>query len=407
VKLADGYQLDEAVPLGDLRPHPKNPNQGDVGAIVDSIETVGFYGVVTAQAAHGKNAPKRTYGRILAGEHRWRAAKAEGADTIPVNWLDVTDEEAERIMLGDNQIARLALMDMASQAAMMERLATTEKGLAGTGYDSADLDGLLEELAKNDGRGQGAKDKTDPDAPEMTADGDLWTLGRHRLICGDSFDPDVNARLCDGLTVGMVWTDPPYGMHLDATYSGTHQGAGDYRDVDGDDRPFDASGVLALTAKVPEQFWWGADYYRSHLPAGGAWVVWDKRWREGEDEVVALDAAQGAHFELCWSKQGHKREIARVLWNGYNGLADDDTDGRVHPTQKPVKLVRWFLDRYKGDVVLDLFAGSGPVAIACEDTGRTALLVEKDRRYCDLIVKRWADYTGQTPELNGTPRPIE
>ena len=144
MKLADGYELDPAVPIDHLRPHPENPNDGDVGAIVDSIQTVGFYGVVTAQ----KPRNGRKNGRILAGEHRWRAAKAEGAESIPVSWLDVDDEEALRIVLGDNQIARLAMLDRAAQAAALEALTQTSLGLAGTGTDGDDLDSILADLER-------------------------------------------------------------------------------------------------------------------------------------------------------------------------------------------------------------------------------------------------------------------
>lgn len=144
MKLADGYELEAAVAVTDLLPHPENPNQGDVGAIVESINVVGFYGVVTAQKP--RNGRKK--GRILAGEHRWRAAQAEGSETIPVNWLDVSDEEALRILLGDNRIARLALMDREAQAALLEALAPTPLALSGTGYDGDDLDALLERLEK-------------------------------------------------------------------------------------------------------------------------------------------------------------------------------------------------------------------------------------------------------------------
>lgn len=143
MRLADGYELDPAVPLTDLRPHPKNPNQGDVGAIVESIETVGFYGTVTAQ----KPRNGRKHGRILAGEHRWRAAQAENADTIPVSWLDVDDDTALRILLADNQIGRLAQLDQAAQAAALQALASTDLGLSGTGTDADDLDLLLADLA--------------------------------------------------------------------------------------------------------------------------------------------------------------------------------------------------------------------------------------------------------------------
>lgn len=151
MRLADGYELAEAVPLADLRPHPKNPNQGDVGAIAESIETVGFYGVVVAQKPNGS----RKTGRILAGEHRWRAAKADGAEAIPVCWVDVDDDEAERIMVGDNRIARLAAIDREAQVTVLEAMALSDRGLAGTGFDGDDLDHFIAMLEKaEEGEGQ-------------------------------------------------------------------------------------------------------------------------------------------------------------------------------------------------------------------------------------------------------------
>ena len=114
-----------------------------------------------------------------------------------------------------------------------------------------------------------------------------------------------------------------------------------------------------------------------------------------------MDKMFGSSFELCWSKSKHKREIARVLWAGYFGMGGEDTKQRVHPTQKPIDLVIWFFERYKGNKVIDLFLGSGSTLIACEKTGRKCYGMELDPHYCDVIIKRWEDYTGKKAQLNG------
>lgn len=125
----------EEVPLDSLSPHPENPRQGDVGAISESLEEHGFYGVIVAQ---------RSTGRILAGNHRWRAAKAKGMVSAPVAWLDVDDDEALRILLADNRTNDLASYDDNVLAELLTRLATdTDRALAGTAYSGDDLDDLL------------------------------------------------------------------------------------------------------------------------------------------------------------------------------------------------------------------------------------------------------------------------
>jgi hypothetical protein len=130
--IAQTYE--EAVPLERLTPSPENINEGDVGAIAESIQTNGFYGSVIAQ---------RSSGTIIAGEHRWRAAQATGGETVPVIWLDVDDEQARRIRLVDNRTTRLGRDDEARLAELLTELAATDLGLAGTGYDGDDLDQLL------------------------------------------------------------------------------------------------------------------------------------------------------------------------------------------------------------------------------------------------------------------------
>ena len=202
-----------------------------------------------------------------------------------------------------------------------------------------------------------------------------------------------------GEKADMVFTDPPYGMRLDADFSKMHHGKGVYtvkrfQNVIGENTSFNALPLINLFDYCDEQFWWGADYYRDTIPFGGAWVVWDKRSNE---MGIDLDKVLGGQFELCWSKQNHRREIARITWSGHHGMAQDGVKERIHPTQKPVGLVLWFFERWgkKASIVLDLFGGSGSTLIACEKLERRCYMMEIDEHYCDVIIKRWEDYTGK------------
>jgi len=380
------------VPIDDLIRHPDNPRQGDVGAISASIEVNGWYGTVVAQSSTG---------RVLAGNHRIEAARHLGMREVPVYWVDVDDATARRILLADNRTNDLATYDDAVLAELLSGLAEDDD-LLGTGWDGDDLDALLADSASDgdDDPGAGAV----PDDP-ITERGDLIILGQHRLVCGDATDEADRALLLDGARPDAIYTDPPYGMNLETDYKVVHSGfnkmtgfavagSNTYRPVIGDDAPYDAAPIIEAFKDVNEQFWWGADYYRDTIPDGGSWVVWDKR----ESDTVNLDQIIGSAFELCWSRQTHRRELARVLWTGWHGLAAEDTTGRIHPTQKPTTLARFFMDRWIKDgwSVLDLYAGSGSTLMACEATGRRCYAMEIDPGYCDVIVTRWEEATGQT-----------
>ena len=155
-----------------------------------------------------------------------------------------------------------------------------------------------------------------------------------------------------------------------------------------------------FTIDAEEIFLWGADYYAELIPDrnAGSWIVWDKRSNDKDDvpENHSADKMYGSCFELCWSKKKHKREIARIKWAGLFGMDQEPDHKRHHPTQKPVRLAAWFLDRYsaEGDLVLDLFGGSGSTLIACEQLGRKCYMSELDPRYVDVIINRWETLTG-------------
>jgi hypothetical protein len=387
-------EIEDAVPISSLTRHPENPRQGDVGAISESLEAHGFYGTVVAQ---------RSTRRILAGNHRVAAAEAVGLAAVPVAWLDVDDEEALRILLADNRMNDIASYDTGGLVDLLTHLSEeTEAGLAGTGYDGSDRDDLLADLARPGFR-YAAKEWEPPTGDPVTQPGDVWQLGRHRLICGDATDPAGRDLAANGATVTGILTDPPYGMDLDTRFDIMHFQGHRYSQVAGDDRPFDPAPFIAAYPQAAEQFWFGADYYRASLPPGGSWFVWDKRAVGESGDVVGH--GRGSDFELAWSLTPHRRQVLRFLWSGTLGMPSEDTRTRLHPTQKPTTLLRHILEQFmpSGAVICDPFAGVGSTLIACHQTGRQAVTIELDPAFCDATAERYQLLTGLLPERNGDP----
>ncbi len=351
---------------------------------------------------------------IIAGHGRLQAARELGLSTVPVVVLDhLSDRQRRAYVLADNQLALNAGWDLELLRTELQDLVADDFDLSVIGFSDEELEDLLpevEELPPED-----ADDEAVPEIPEepITKPGDVWLLGKHRLMCGDSTSLTEVERLMAGEKADMVFTDPPYGMSLQANYhradwgnrpnkhSKGNQGNA-HKNVAGDHDDFTPDLINTVFANFDycaEIFLWGADYYAELIPGRkeGSWVVWDKVTNaQGEESGCA--AFHGSNFELCWSKAKHKRELARIM---HKGLASVENDKRVHPTQKPVALAQWFFDRW-GDgkvVVADLYGGSGSTLIACEKTGRKARLMELDPRYCDVIVQRWQAFTGKLATL--------
>jgi len=341
-------------------------------------------------------------GRILAGNGTVEGAKkagidklriieAEGDELIAVRRTGLTEDEKVGLAVADNRSSDLSEWDHDILRQLSEEHDLTPR------FEDGEL--LAEVLDTIEGN-------TDPDdVPEppeepVTKPGDLWVLGDHRLLCGDSTDVLAVERLMDGKKADMVFTDPPYGMNLDTDYSKMPNGK-THKVVIGDDEQYDAGFLLAAFDYCKEIFLWGADYYVETLhrsyPNLGSWIIWDKY--SDQERNGLLDGKFGSAFETCWSKTRHKRELARVLVKTNYTAKGDET--RVHPTQKPVALAEWFFDRWgnNGDVVVDLYGGSGSTLIACEKTSRHCRMMELDPAYCDVIVKRWEQFTGKKAML--------
>ena len=233
--------------------------------------------------------------------------------------------------------------------------------------------------------------------------GDLFEIGEHRLLCGDSTDSDSVAKLMNGQKADMVFTDPPYGMFLDADYSDMDSkfkgssGGNKYDKVIGDNNDFTPeliNTIFACFSDTKEIFIWGADYFAELIPNKneGSWIVWDKRANNGDDIEAdkSSDKMYGSCFELCWSKTKHKRDIARVKWAGIFGMEKEDTKKRQHPTQKPTILAQWFFNKWgkQKDIVADLFLGSGSTMVASHQLKRKCYGMELDPKYCQVIIDR-------------------
>lgn len=234
--------------------------------------------------------------------------------------------------------------------------------------------------------------------------GDLYILGDHRLLCGDSTQVDSVSRLMNGEKADMVYTDPPYGMNLDTDYSTmTHKdgrSGNKFKPIEGDDKEFDPSHLLDMSDEV---FLWGADYYCDKILKNGSWIVWDKR----ESERIGTKMSEkmfGSMFELCWSKKKHKKLIAKIMWAGGTGQGEsEDRKGRNnclirhHPAMKPIELHEWFFSHWGKDKtnIVDLYLGSGSTLIACEKTKRKCYGMEIDPQYCEVIIERWQKFSGK------------
>jgi len=316
---------------------------------------------------------------VLGGNMRLAAIKALGLKEIPDDWVkqvtDLTpDEKAEFVIKDNNSFGEYDWDAIANE--------WSEYPLADWGLDVPGFE-VVEEVGEADAEPQIDK------AAELNkkwgvVSGDLWQIGEHRLLCGDSTNVQHIDALMNGEKAQMVFTDPPYGMNLNTEYARSNRVFGNsYEPVIGDDKEFDPSLLFQMFEYIDEQFWWGADYYCQRIPAGGSWVVWDKKKED-------LDESIGTGFELCWSKLPHKRMLARFLWSGFTAKERDSA--RIHPTQKPVALVQWFFERWgaMGDIVLDFFAGSGTTLVACQNLNRKCYAIEISENYCAVILERMA-----------------
>ena len=396
--------------LTDLKPYTNNPrhNAKAVPAVKESILKFGF----KVPLVIDKN------NVIVCGHTRFYASKEIGLEEVPcIVADDLTDEQINAFRLVDNRVSEFADWNFDKLAEELSELQDFD--FEPFAFDDL-MAGLSDSFLTNNTQSDIVEDNYNEDT-ESDLDikyGDLFRLGRHYLLCGDATNKDDIQKLLQGNSIDMIYTDPPYGMNLDTDYSvmknklqiskkKNFKGGNKYSPGIVDEfNPNMIDVILSLNAK--EVFLWGADYYSEYIKNknDGSWIVWDKRANNTDDiqKDYSSDKMYGSCFELCWSKVRHKRDIARVKWAGAFGLEQEFDHKRSHPTQKPVKLAQWFLERYSKpqDNILDLFGGSGSTLLACEQLNRKCYMMELDERYVSVIIDRWEKFTGKKAEkING------
>jgi len=410
------------IPLALIDPHPRNYNKHSDAQLADLEKSLDRFGQVRSIVVQRNG--KRFTG--VAGHGITEAAKRKGytelrADVIPAAW---SPSRVLAYLAADNELARQGDPDQAQLAAIVQGLkAEGEDALAelAAGGQAA-LDALLaanNKVEETADVGALVDRAADLQKKWNVARGDVWEVGKHKLMCGDSTSAEDVGRLMGGERAQAVVSDVPYGMDLDTDWSGiegslrsigakNHTRGNRYEQVIGDDKPFDPTPIFDLFGYCKEMFLFGADYYAEKIPnrAAGSWIVWDKRKDSQADAI-------GAEFELIWSKAKHKRRMLRHDWFGFLSSENGkDARDRKHPTQKPITLIADILNQWIDEeaIVFDGYCGSGTTLVACEQTGRVGRGMELEPKYCAVTLERLA-LLGLTPKRienvgNGKQNPI-
>ena len=380
----------EYLPIDELKPYENNARkhaEKDISAIVASIEEFGFDDPIGIWKDNV----------IIEGHGRLLAAKQLGMDKVPVIRLDhLTDEQRRAYALAHNKTAELSEWDFDIQSIELADIADIDMSVFGFDVPEPELPDAVDD----------DYDITPPDEP-ISKRGDIYQLGRHRLMCGDSTSEDVRT-LMGGIQADMVFTDPPWNVNYGAsdhpswkprTIMNDFMGTEEFKEFmfSAFNRMNEASKEGAMTYVVMSAQEWGNmmltlaqnDYHWSST------IIWNK------DHLVLSRKDYHTKYEPIW--YGWKEGAARLcpledrtqsdVWD-----FDRPTKSEEHPTMKPVPLVAQAIlnSSRSGNVVLDLFGGSGTTLIACEQTNRTCYMMELDPKYCDVIIARWEQLTGET-----------
>lgn len=374
--------------ISDLTPYENNPrlNDGAVDAVAKSIEEFGFKVPIVIDKD----------GVIVAGHTRLKAAKQLAIDEVPcIIADDLSDEELKAFRLADNKVSELAGWDWDKLQDELERLQEMDIDMGEFGFEF--------NLQKEET--EVIEDDFDCELEEETniKQGDIFQLGRHRLMCGDSTSLEDVQKLAGGVQVDLLVTDPPYNVN----YEG---GTKDKLKIENDNledtqfREFLKNAFCAADSVMKH----GASFYIWHADSEGynfrgackdiGWsvrqcLIWNKN-----SLVMGRQDYQWKHEPCLYGW----KEGASHLWMSDRKQTtvinmDRPIRSELHPTMKPVALFDYLIknNTKSGDIVLDIFGGSGTTIMACEQNGRRGFLMELDPKYCDVIVKRWEKFTGE------------
>lgn len=390
------------IPIEDIKPYAKNPrnNKDAVEKVAESIKEFGWKQPIVIDMN----------GVIIAGHTRYKAAQKLGITSVPVVCADdLTEEQVKAYRLADNKTAGFSTWDMELLELELEGLQTASFDMARFGFEEAVLE--PEEIKEDDFN---ANEILDNGEEPVSKPGDIWTLGRHKLLCGDSTKTDAVQRLMAVEKAHMIWTDPPWNVDYGASKNPRWK-SGTNRRILNDSMSTDEFGafLLAAFANMRDSCLEGAMAYvvmsaqewgnimNAMRHAGFHWsstIIWAK------DQLVLSRKDYHTQYEPIW--YGWKDGEARLcpledrkqsdVW-----MIDRPKRSDEHPTMKPIELVARSITNSsrKDDLVIDFFGGSGSTLIAAEETGRRCNMIELDPKYCDVIINRWQKLTGKTAEL--------
>lgn len=380
------------MPVSSLNGYDKNPRKNDavVDRMVESISQFGFRIPVVAKSD----------GSVVDGHLRLKAAQRMGMKSVPVVLADeLTDAQVKAFRLLANRSANWADWDDDLLRQELADLKGMDFDLSLTGFDAEEISSMLD-IPLDVGGLTDPDEVPEPPVVPVTKPGDVWLLGNHRLMCGDSTSIDAVEALMQGAKADVLFTDPPYGIDF-APQRGTHgKIMNDALEGEAFNEFLDAVFAAALASMKPDTY-------------AFIWTGWPK--------IGAFEASISKFFKIqamhIWVKNNFgigyysrpKHEPFYLCLNGkpvYPSKAPADVwdAAKVHKTihscEKPVSLIVDILDTYhKNSLVIDLFGGSGSTLIACEKTARECRMMELDPKYCDVIVKRWEDFTGKKAVL--------
>ena len=383
---------EELIPYeNNSKAHP--PEQ--IAKIIRAIEATGFdqYPVVNGDKI------------IIKGHARTEAAKAAGLKKIPVIVRsDLTPAQERQARISDNRVAESEWLLPELKAELLE-LQDLDVDLESLGFEVPELEELLS-TEEDDGKEDPDKGSSAPPTDEIDPrckTGEVWQLGSHLLLCGDSLNQKLVALFLKGNGISFVLSDPPYGMNcqnkegrigggspitIEKRLSKSKYKSKKYLPVVGDDSTDTALASFQLCSELfPDavQVWWGANHYG--VPPSPCWLIWDKQ----NGETTFADA------ELAWTNQKTAARIFRHTWNGMIKAGQESGESRCHPNQKPVALAKWIFENYgtPEDCIFDPFAGSGYSFLAAEQLSRRVFGIELFPEYCEIIMLRWEKQTGE------------